>query len=594
MKIFNGRRQFWHAALIPLSFHLHHARPGQDEQGLDVAHLGGFLDAAARQLAGAYRLASRQCIGGLSLVRNLFQQTAGNENACESTMSEIASEKTRVQVNSAPALVTESTALVWLGAILVLGLALRLYQLGADNFWFDEFGVLQVVKTPSLISALQNSHKHIMAMPLDYAIAWFFAHFRMDEGFLRIPSALWGTASLVPCFFLFKRLSSLRTALLTTLLLALSPLHIQYSQELRFYASLLFFYLTSCWLFLWALEKPEKKRWALFTAVLVIGIYFHIFVILALVNCASWIYFARPGKQAPVKLYFVRSVIVILFALLLAVLFFGRINPENMPLTLDGEPVLQVISRGLGFAPFYPSYVSMAGLLGFLCLPLATIGILQKFKSDPRGQVSALFLSLSVQIAGIISLALFEKYFLAPRQFLIFHPFVLFFAAQGIILFVDWLQGMEKPFYPGRMRSSGKNSQARPLLSFVLVAALLLASVPALANYYRGDKGEVREILQRLDAIWQPGDKIYVVPDYNAYLFSYYANLTLRNSPISTALVAAGWEDLQHLAYNPGRQFLIAPSLSVESGSYPLDPVFIPPKPSAYSQSVWFIEKETP
>ena len=73
-----------------------------------------------------------------------------------------------------------------------------------------------------------------MAMPLDYVTAWTMARISHTEGWLRLPEALWGFLTLLAGYKLCLELSGKKQlALFAMLMMALSPILIEYSQELR-------------------------------------------------------------------------------------------------------------------------------------------------------------------------------------------------------------------------------------------------------------------------------------------------------------------------------------------------------------------------
>jgi len=71
-------------------------------------------------------------------------------------------------------------------------------------------------------------------------------------------------------------------ALLTCLLTAIAPISILFSQELRFYSAMQFFYFLTAWLMVNTIQTPTWKNFLLFSLITTISIYFHIYVSLAL------------------------------------------------------------------------------------------------------------------------------------------------------------------------------------------------------------------------------------------------------------------------------------------------------------------------
>jgi uncharacterized membrane protein len=473
--------------------------------------------------------------------------------------------------------------------ILILGLSLRLFQLGTDDFWFDEFGVLSVVRTSSLLKMIHNSSQHVMAMPLDYIVAWIFAHFSMDEAFMRLPAAIWGTLTLIPAFMLAKQLFNRRIALVACLLLALSPFHIQYSQELRFYASLCFFYLTSTWLFLWAIEKTEQKRWIIYSFITIIGILTHVYVALAIINSVGWI-IADRDKISPLnRLFFTRSLIIILVSLIIGLISFGGTNPEYYPLASNIAILPRILAQGLGWYPFYSPPILAAWIFGLLCLFFAIIGMMIAILTSIRSKSTVLIFCVLFQIITIIALDILKGYFISPRQFIHYLPIMLFFTASGIDIFLTQLEHLSQVL--GKPAIKASKSFPDQFLTILIVISLVIASLPALINYYQGDKGKAGAIADVLVRSWKPGDSVVVVPYYNAYLIRYYIQKRFGDHPILASVYPANWEDLQHLSDWSGKVYLVAPYPAPEMEEMKMiasrKPLLFPERPHFYSQAIW-------
>jgi len=154
---------------------------------------------------------------------------------------------------------------LWLLAgIILLGVWLRLYQLGAESLWFDEGWT-------ALISQLEGQElRHALwtlPFPLYYLLMSFWTEVGSSEFWLRLFSALAGILSLPLLFQLARVTLGRRTAHLAALLLAISPLHIWYSQEARMYALAVLLGLGASWAFWQAIQRPRLWRWAIYVIV---------------------------------------------------------------------------------------------------------------------------------------------------------------------------------------------------------------------------------------------------------------------------------------------------------------------------------------
>lgn len=123
-------------------------------------------------------------------------------------------------------------------AIFALAAFLRLITLGQDSLWVDEGYTL---------AAAELSYGHIFSVPFDthpplhFAVVKFFTGFLEGEWAVRLPSALFALASLVPAWLLARRMMGAVGGLVSLAVLALSYTHLVYANTGRDYALLVFF-----------------------------------------------------------------------------------------------------------------------------------------------------------------------------------------------------------------------------------------------------------------------------------------------------------------------------------------------------------------
>ena len=170
-------------------------------------------------------------------------------------------------------------ALITLGAIVVGGLALRLWRLGGQSFWYDEAQTLFVSRFP-YGEIIQRAYRP----PLYHFLLHLWDLWVPDSEFwLRLPSALFGAAVVPLSYFAASRLYDRRTGLLAAALAALSPTLVYYAQELRMYSLMALEFLLLLYLFTaLALEQPARRRRGLWTALFLVevaSLYTHYFAI---------------------------------------------------------------------------------------------------------------------------------------------------------------------------------------------------------------------------------------------------------------------------------------------------------------------------
>ncbi|MFH1112199.1 MAG: glycosyltransferase family 39 protein [Patescibacteria group bacterium] len=181
---------------------------------------------------------------------------------------------------------------IWLALILLLGLVLRLINLGAEPYWGDEILSLDIArhfyKLTDLISYLRvvEVHPPLYYLLLHYWTWWF----GISEFAVRSLSVIFGLGVIVMVNLLTKSLFPFQRwlRLLVSLLVAILPIQIEFSQEARPYIIFAFFGLLAT-LGLWQwLERRQWKNIAVYVLSITLGLYLHYSFILFLLACASY------------------------------------------------------------------------------------------------------------------------------------------------------------------------------------------------------------------------------------------------------------------------------------------------------------------
>ena len=135
-----------------------------------------------------------------------------------------------------------------------LGCVLRFVWLGAQSLWVDE---LLTVKNAHIGEPGIFSHiAHNLQGPAVSLFTHYWGALGTGEVMLRLPFAVVGALTVPAIYALAREFDDKWTSLHTAFLLALSPVHIWYSQEVRGYAPVvLFSVLATYFLIKWVREK---------------------------------------------------------------------------------------------------------------------------------------------------------------------------------------------------------------------------------------------------------------------------------------------------------------------------------------------------
>jgi len=147
-----------------------------------------------------------------------------------------------------------------LGAITLLAAVLRLYKLGEWSFWIDEIYTIERAQmhyaNPELI--LRNIPPARYWMPLSTILtAQAINLWGVSEWGTRFVSMMIGTITIPVLYFPMKKLLGVGVTLVALLLLALSPWHIFWSQNARFYTALMLFSTLALFAFYFAIERDR-------------------------------------------------------------------------------------------------------------------------------------------------------------------------------------------------------------------------------------------------------------------------------------------------------------------------------------------------
>mgnify|MGYP003976764195 FL=1 len=211
--------------------------------------------------------------------------------------------------------------------ITLFGLVLRLLLAG-QSLWLDEAASVVIASQP--LKVLIPSLAGDFHPPLYYLLLkpWLSLA-GQSEFLLRLPGILIGTLT-VPALFLLvktvfvpKKKLKFEIAHLAALLLALNPLHIYYSQELRMY-SLSALLATLSWYFLakW-LKKDKIKDLLFFTVITVISFYSFYLSVFILISQWLFLIFFHKKKLKP---FFVSNLAFVICCLPWLPTFLGQLK----------------------------------------------------------------------------------------------------------------------------------------------------------------------------------------------------------------------------------------------------------------------------
>ena len=203
------------------------------------------------------------------------------------------------------------------GAVVLLAALLRLGGLGAESFWGDEVLTAHTARVP-VTDAWASVRQRENAPPLYFLIvnAWAKA-FGTSGVSLRMPSALFGIATVALLWRLGREWFDRGTGLTAAALLAVSPFHIAYSQEARHYSLVMLLLLLCVCAFVRMLRSGSAASQIALVITAALAMLTHTFALftLAALNLFYFWRWARRGETGvpPRRWILLQAAILLLF-----------------------------------------------------------------------------------------------------------------------------------------------------------------------------------------------------------------------------------------------------------------------------------------
>jgi uncharacterized membrane protein len=187
-----------------------------------------------------------------------------------------------------------------LAAITLIGLGLRIWNLERESPWWDEVASLKFLDAPTLTAFLRQERITDPAMPPVYFLVEYYWSrlMGMPTPNVRLLSVLFGLLTIQMLFLLTRRLFGTVAGLMASLFLALSLLHVYYSQEIRVYALVPLLSLFSMYTFIGVLEQRRRVWWVAHVAANLLLVFTHLFAVLLILvqGCFLLLYHRREKR----------------------------------------------------------------------------------------------------------------------------------------------------------------------------------------------------------------------------------------------------------------------------------------------------------
>ncbi len=410
---------------------------------------------------------------------------------------------------------------------LLLGAGLRFWRLDAESLWLDE--VTSILLARSDIPTLIHTTAQDIHPPVYYALLHLWLRLGEGEFMARAFSAFVGVISIALIYRLGARLFGSEAGAASALLLAVSPLHIWYAQEVRMYILVTLWTLAGTY-WLWrALQRDRWWQWLAYALCMALGLYTHYHAIFVLLFQNLFVAFcwlrSRERRRLACAWLLADVVIALLFLPWLPVLLnqvaqggggwvekaIGHPSPRVLVETW--------IDYSVGSArQWYPLWLRRGGYLLFgLAAAWPFIALVARWRRKAKAAWSPLLYAAAYLVVPLLAIWAVSqvKPMYAGRYLLPFLPPYLLLLGCGVAQ-LPW-KGVRLLMLAGLMAVS--------LVGVGLAASQL-------------QKDDWRGLAAWIAAAAQPGDVVLCEPVWNYKPFEYYADgrvTAYHDWPISIA-----------------------------------------------------------
>lgn len=287
-----------------------------------------------------------------------------------------------------------------LAAITFVALGLRVWHLRGESAWWDEVASLKYLHASTLTEFLAQERSTDPPMtPVYFALEYGWSRIAgTSVPSVRLLSVLLGLLTIQALYLLTRRLYGNTAGLFAALLLALSLLHIYYSQEVRVYSLTLLLSLLSMYAFVEFVEQKKTAWCAANILANLLLVFTHLFAIQVLFVQACFLVLRQARTRRLLLLWFAPTTIVGL-ALAAWVMNIDTAALGSAASWMVKPGLREIVMFGLVFAggrasnenpaAHLPTGVSLDTVLAAVLLLLISGYVVRSLKSFPRKRESS-------------------------------------------------------------------------------------------------------------------------------------------------------------------------------------------------------------
>ena len=405
--------------------------------------------------------------------------------------------------------------------VVILSIGLRLFHLGTESLWVDEgYSLRDATRMSnwSLIRALYFIMLNLW-MRLGHSEAW-----------LRLLAVIFGVAAVVMIYIVARQMFGHRAAIYSSLLMAISPLHINHSQEIRMYSLATFLVLTEMHFFIRYIKAGKLRDLGGFVVFAILSFLAFPMTPFMMVALGLFLLLRFNEMRSKAILWLTGQLLVgIAMVPLIGKLGQGIRGFQNGWSWGMAKPGIQSILQAtrdfnLWQIPEQHKLAVLAGdIYGVLVLALIGVGIGYTYKKAKwQTTLAVLWLIVPILLMVLVSHVLVNVWMV--RYMIYASPAYYILTALGLASFKD-----------------------RRILGLVIVGVMLLPVVRLGVYYGKPHRPEWRRAVAYMDQRIAKGDAVVTYSTGNKIIIDYYSsrpipyvNVVAKDITRSTA---SGWDD---------------------------------------------------
>lgn len=370
--------------------------------------------------------------------------------------------------------------------ILTLGVFLRIYHLGTRSLWIDEAIQATAAGSRSISEIFASINIQAASPPLDFLFTRFFLLLGKGDFFVRLHAAVFGILSVYFIYKIGRLLFNKTVGYISAFMLSVSTYHILYSQEARFYSSLVFFSLLNVYLFFKALEEDRFRNWCFLALGNVLGLYTHYFISFIILSEGVFIvlllglrFVLRKPLELAIKVRaktlfrFLISSFIAFIALVPWLLYMGIQEHGPTEAEWGFDTIVEILAF---FSQFRREWLL---IFLFFCLG----GIILSSKKDVEKVIFILIPFALIPL--VLQLIVWQKYFFHHRQVIFVLPIYLMLISLGMYnISRTCARFLSIPF----KRKSIQNVMRIFFIVIILLFISIKMHFPAVKEYFTTDR----------------------------------------------------------------------------------------------------------